>query len=314
VPDAGQVATHAQHCGFAAVAPGAVSCYASAMAMHPIPILASIAELAATSDAWIVDIWGVMHNGERAYATAAHATRAFRAAGGTVVLLSNAPRPFQAVEPHMAELGVPADAYDAGVTSGDVTRDMLKAWAGRRLLHIGPERDRPLLDGLEVRLAPAAEAEVVLCSGLYNDDTETPADYAGTLATLATRRVPMICANPDILVERGHKLLYCAGALAQNYAAKGGEVAYAGKPHLPVYERTLAEIARLRGRPVAKERVLCIGDGVETDLGGAHAAGLRSVFVASPIFAPSGLSPDLLGELFAERPFAPVAAMRGLAW
>jgi ribonucleotide monophosphatase NagD (HAD superfamily) len=124
----------------------------------------------------------------------------------------------------------------------------------------------------------------------------------------------MICANPDILVERGHKLLYCAGALAQNYAAKGGEVAYAGKPYLPVYERALAEIARLRGRPVAKERVLCIGDGVETDLGGAHAAGLRSVFVASPIFAPSGLSPDLLGELFAERPFAPVAAMTGLAW
>jgi ribonucleotide monophosphatase NagD (HAD superfamily) len=124
----------------------------------------------------------------------------------------------------------------------------------------------------------------------------------------------MICANPDILVERGHQLLYCAGALAQNYAAKGGEVAYAGKPHLPVYERTLAEIGRLRGKPVERSRVLCIGDGVETDLAGAHAAGLRSVFVASPIFAPSGLSAELLGELFAKRAFAPVAAMTGLAW
>jgi HAD superfamily hydrolase (TIGR01459 family) len=282
--------------------------------MRAIPILTSIADLAATSDAWIVDIWGVMHNGERAYQAAAAAARAFRATGGTVVLLSNAPRPFKDVVPHMAGLGVPADAYDAGVTSGDVTRDMLKAWQGRRLLHIGPERDQPLRDGLDIAVAPAAEAEVVLCSGLYNDDTETPADYAETLQALAARGVPMICANPDILVERGDKLIYCAGALAQNYAAKGGEVAYAGKPHLPVYERTLAEIARLRGRPVAKDRVLAIGDGVETDLAGAHAAGLRSVFVASPIFAPNGLSADVLADLFAERPLAPVAAMAGLAW
>jgi HAD superfamily hydrolase (TIGR01459 family) len=284
------------------------------MSTPAIPILASIAELAATTDAWIVDIWGVMHNGERAYEAAADAARNFRAKGGTVVLLSNAPRPFVNVVPHLASLGVPADAYDAGITSGDVTRDMLRAWAGRRLLHIGPERDEPLLDGLDFTLAPAAEAEVVLCSGLYNDDTETPADYAETLETLAARRTPMICANPDILVERGHQLLYCAGALAQNYATKGGEVAYAGKPHLPVYERTLAEIGRLRGKPVERSRVLCIGDGVETDLAGAHAAGLRSVFVASPIFAPSGLGPELLGELFAKRAFAPVAAMTGLAW
>lgn len=279
-----------------------------------IPIVASIAELAATTDAWIVDIWGVMHNGVRAYAAAAEATRAFRTAGGTVVLLSNAPRPFASVVPHMTGLGVPADAYDAGVTSGDVTRDMLGGWTGRRLLHIGPERDHALFAGLDIALAPAAEAEVVLCSGLYDDENETPADYAEMLDGLLARGVPMICANPDVLVERGDKLIYCAGALAQNYAAKGGQVRYAGKPHLPVYERTLAEIARLRGRPVEKARVLCIGDGIETDLAGAHAAGLRSVFVASPIFAPEGLSADTLAQLFADRPFKPVAAMPGLAW
>jgi HAD superfamily hydrolase (TIGR01459 family) len=282
--------------------------------MRHIPILASIAELAATSDAWIVDIWGVMHNGVRVHQAAAEACRAFRALGGTVVLLSNAPRPFQAVVVHMASLAVPVDAYDAGVTSGDVARDMLKRWQGRRLLHIGPERDQPLRDGLDFALAPAAEAEVVLCSGLYNDDTETPADYAEALDALAARGVPMICANPDILVERGDKLIYCAGALAHNYAAKGGEVHYAGKPHLPVYERTLNEIGRLRGQRIEKARVLAIGDGVETDLAGAHAAGLRSVFVASPIFAPDGLSAEVLADLFAGRPLAPVAAMTGLAW
>jgi HAD superfamily hydrolase (TIGR01459 family) len=282
--------------------------------MPAIPILSSIADLAASSDAWIVDIWGVMHNGARAYPAAARACAEFRAGGGTVVLLSNAPRPFAEVVPHMTALGVPAAAYDAGVTSGDVTRDMLRAWQGRRLLHIGPERDRGLLAGLDVRPATAAEADVVLCSGLYDDERETPADYAGMLGDLAVRGVPMICANPDIMVERGHKLIYCAGALAADYAVRGGEVSYAGKPHLPVYDRVLAEIARLRGRPAEKHRVLCIGDGIDTDLEGAHAAGLRSVFVASPIFAPGGLSEATLAELFAARPFAPVAAMPALAW
>jgi HAD superfamily hydrolase (TIGR01459 family) len=282
--------------------------------MPAIPIISSIADLAATSDAWIVDIWGVMHNGAGAYRAATAACRAFRCAGGTVVLLSNAPRPFSAVVPHMTTLGVPADAYDAGVTSGDVTRDMLAAWRGRRLLHVGPDRDRGLFEGLAVRLAPAAEAEVVLCSGLYDDEHETPADYAGLLDALAARAVPMICANPDIMVERGHRLIYCAGALAETYASKGGQVSYAGKPHLPVYERVLAEIERLRDRRVEKGRVLCVGDGIETDIAGAHGAGLRSVFVASPIFAPRGLDSAVLDELFAARLFAPIAAMPALAW
>jgi HAD superfamily hydrolase (TIGR01459 family) len=279
-----------------------------------VPVLSSIAELAATSDAWIVDIWGVMHNGARAYAPAAHACSRFRAQGGTVVLLSNAPRPFSAVVPHMSALGVPSDAYDAGVTSGDATRDMLAAWAGRRVLHVGPERDHALFADLDLRLASATDAEVVLCSGLNDDERETPADYSALLGALAARRVPMICANPDIMVERGDKLLYCAGALAERYAAEGGPVSYAGKPHLPVYERVLAEVARLTGRPAERSRVLCIGDGIETDLAGAHAAKLRSVFVASPIFAPTGLSADVLHTLFAHRPFAPVAAMPALTW
>jgi HAD superfamily hydrolase (TIGR01459 family) len=191
---------------------------------------------------------------------------------------------------------------------------MLAAWAGRRVLHVGPQRDHALFTDLDIRPAAAADAEVVLCSGLFDDERETPADYAELLGDLAARGVPMICANPDIMVERGDKLIYCAGALAESYATKGGRVSYAGKPHLPVYERALAEVARLTGRPTQKSRVLCIGDGIETDLAGAHAAGLASVFVASPIFAPDGLSAAALEQLFAGRPFAPVAAMRALAW
>jgi HAD superfamily hydrolase (TIGR01459 family) len=280
-----------------------------------IPILSSIAELAAASEAWIVDIWGVMHNGVSAHAGAVAACTEFRRRGGSVVLLSNAPRPFSAVVPHMTGLGVPPDAYDAGVTSGDATREMIAAWQGKPLLHIGPERDLGLFAGLDVSLAGPDAAEVVLCSGLRDDTRETPADYAGLWPGLVVRGVPMICANPDIKVERGNALAYCAGALAADYAALGGPVTWAGKPHLPIYARTEAEIARLRGRAVAKERVLCIGDGIETDLAGAHAAGLGSVFVASPIFVPNGgLDAALLAELFAGRPFAPVAAMTALAW
>lgn len=279
-----------------------------------IPILTAIAPLAAESEAWIVDIWGVMHNGERAHAAAVEACRRFRAGGGTVVLLSNAPRPFAAVVGHMTALGVPAEAYDGGVTSGDATRDLLSAWQGRPLLHIGPERDRGLFQGLKIAFAPAETAEVVLCSGLWDDTSETPADYAPLFRGLIARGVPMICANPDIMVERGEQLIYCAGALAAEYAASGGRVTYAGKPHAPIYARTLAEIARARGRPVAKEHILCIGDGLDTDLAGAHAAGLRSVFVASPIFVPDGLDAGRLRELFQGRPFAPIAALPALAW
>jgi len=278
------------------------------------PILTSIAPLAETSEAWIVDIWGVMHNGARAHAAAGDACRRFRARGGIVVLLSNAPRPFSAVIPHMASLGVDPYAYDTGVTSGDATREMIAEWQGRPLLHVGPERDRGLFEGYEVRFSAPEAAEVVICSGLYDDSTETPADYAGLFEGLLARQVPMICANPDIMVERGEELLYCAGALAADYEAKGGKVTYAGKPHVPIYDRTLREIARLKGRPIAKENILCIGDGVETDLKGAHNAGFRSVFIASPIFLPDGLSAPALTKLFADRPFSPIAALPALAW
>lgn len=278
------------------------------------PILSSIAPLAETSEAWIVDIWGVMHNGARAHPAAGEACRRFRANGGIVVLLSNAPRPFSAVIPHMTSLGVDPDAYDTGVTSGDATREMISDWQGRPLLHIGPERDRGLFAGYDIQFAMPQTAEVIVCSGLRDDLTETPADYTDLFAGLLARDVPMICANPDIMVEKGERLLYCAGALAADYEAKGGRVTYAGKPHIPIYDRTLREIARLKGRPVAKDKILCIGDGVETDLEGAHNAGFRSVFIASPIFLPDGLSAPALEKLFAGRPFAPIAALPTLAW
>ena len=215
------------------------------MTRAAIPILPSIAKLAPRYDAWVVDIWGVMHNGRRAFEAAGEACRRFRAGGGLVVLLSNAPRPFTAVVGHMASLGVDAAAYDTGVTSGDATRGLIQAWGGRPLLHIGPERDLGLFAGLDVRIVPAEAAEGIVCSGLFDDTKETPADYAALFDRLVARGLPMICANPDLVVERGDTLVYCAGSLAAAYAAKGGKVTYAGKPYLPIYARTFAEIARL---------------------------------------------------------------------
>ena len=279
-----------------------------------IPILSSIAELSPTFDAWIVDIWGVMHNGARAFDAAGEACRKFRAGGGIVILLSNAPRPFSAVVGQMSALGVDPAAYDGGVTSGDATRGLIEAWAGRSLLHIGPERDKGLFAGLDVKMVPAEEAQAIVCSGFYDDTKETPADYAALFDRLAARRLPMICANPDLVVERGDKLVYCAGALAAAYAEKGGEVVYAGKPYLPIYQRTFAAIDGIAGRPVPRERILAIGDGVDTDLLGAHRAGLRSVFIASAVHLPDGLDERALAELFAPRPFRPIAALPALVW
>ena len=278
-----------------------------------IPILSSITELSCTCHAWIVDIWGVMHNGVRAFSAAGEACRRFRRGGGIVVLLSNAPRPFRAVVHQLAALGVDPESYDGGLTSGDVTRGLLEAWSGRSLLHIGPERDKGLFEGLAARLTTPDAAEAIACSGLWDDTCETPANYEPLFATLAARRLPMLCANPDLVVERGNKLVYCAGALAALYAEKGGEVIYAGKPHLPIYDHTFAALERLAGSTLARERILAIGDGIDTDLLGAHRAGLRSVFIASAVHLPGGLNAHTLDELFASRPFRPIAALPALA-
>lgn len=284
------------------------------MSRSPIPILFGIAPLTQNKRAWIVDIWGVMHNGARAFPDAVDACRHFRKAGGTVLLLSNAPRPFPDVVKQLRALGVPDDAYDGGVTSGDVTRNLIGAVPGRAFLHIGPERDSGLFAGLDVRRTGAKEAEAILCSGLWDDARETPDDYQQLFEPLVARGLPMICANPDLVVERGDKLIYCAGALAARYAEIGGAVAYAGKPHRPAYERAFQVLSQLRGAPLATAEILAIGDGVETDIRGGCEAGLDTVMIASAVHLQHGLSADSLSALFETRSFAPVAALETLRW
>ncbi|MGD0531488.1 MAG: TIGR01459 family HAD-type hydrolase [Methyloceanibacter sp.] len=289
-----------------------------------IPVIGSIEALGSSYAAWLVDIWGVMHNGVRAYAPAVEATRRFREQGGIVVLLSNSPRPSEGLQNQLRSLGVADQCYDATVSSGDLTRHELAQRAGARVFHLGPERDLPIFVGLDVTRAEPSEAELVVCTGLFDDEVETPGDYDALLSELAERQLPMLCANPDHMVERGHRLVYCAGALAQIYAELGGSVIYAGKPYAPIYHLAVETVAELAGRTLARGEILAIGDGVHTDMAGAASFGLDAVFVASGLHVANDacgedaegnadLDELVLGELF-EGMKPARAAMPALAW
>ncbi len=250
----------------------------------PQPVLIrGLAEIAERYDAILCDVWGVIHNGAASFPDAAEALTRFQAERGPVVLISNAPRPSRDVIPQLSALGVPDAAWSGFVTSGDVTRDALIARAPGPAWDLGPNRDQTLYAGLDLTFAGPDEAVFISCTGLIDDETETPDDYKDRLALAAARGLPMICANPDRVVQRGDRLIYCAGALADLYTAMGGPVVMAGKPYPPIYGRTLQEAERLAERALDKSRVLAIGDGVQTDVTGAAEAGLDCLFVTSGI-------------------------------
>lgn len=285
--------------------------------MTDIPVISSIAPFAKTSELWFVDIWGVIHNGVRPFASSVAACEAFRKQGGTALLVTNSPRPRESVGKQLDGIGVSRDAYDGIVSSGDVSRSLIEDWAGRPILHIGPARDLPIFAGLNAQPgASVDDADVAVCTGLYDDETETPADYTSILEKLRARDVPMICANPDLKVERGGRLIYCAGAIAAAYAALGGAVSYAGKPYRPIYELALKIGAEMRGSAVDQDRVLAIGDGVATDIAGAAEFGVRSVFIASGISVRADETMDHAARrLFANDSAAkPVAVMKDFVW
>jgi HAD superfamily hydrolase (TIGR01459 family) len=281
---------------------------------HDTPILAMLGGPGTFSRAWICDIWGVIHNGVAAYPAAVAACRAFRTDGGRIVYVTNAPRPAAGVIAQLDGLGVPDDAYDAVLTSGDVTRTMLDSWAGVPALHIGPPRDLGLFEGKGVPLVAAEGAQRVLCSGLYDDTTETPENYRVMLTALAARKVPMLCANPDLKVDRGGKIIYCGGAVAALYAQLGGAVTYAGKPFAPIYEAACGLIDKAAGETVPRADILAIGDGVLTDIPGGIAGGFRTIYVASAIHLDGALTSDAVARLFPDPASRPTAALSALAY
>lgn len=276
----------------------------------------TLQEIATDYDLMLCDVWGVLHNGVAAYPPASEALIKARKSGITVVLITNSPRPAPQVITQLQSLGVPDEAWDGIVTSGDVTRTLI-AEGPRRVFHLGPERDEILFDGLDVELVEEFEASGVACTGLYDDETETPEDYAEILQRLRARNVPFICANPDIVVERGDKLVYCAGALAREYGFLGGRTLIAGKPHHPIYEWAMAVAEDLRGTKIARDRILAIGDGITTDVKGAMDAELDLLYISDGIHAreygePGKPDMSKMAEFLDDFGAAPVATMKRL--
>jgi len=276
--------------------------------------------LARDYDVLLCDVWGVIHNGVAAFAPACDALLRFRERGGTAILITNAPRPGASVARILDRLAVPRQAYDAIVSSGDTTRGIVESRRGESVFHLGPERDKPIFAALDIAFAPVEDADYVVCSGLFDDTTETPESYRDMLALMRRRSLFMVCANPDIVVERGDALVYCAGALADAYAALGGNVLYCGKPYAPIYQTALKAAQAARGgAEVPLERVLAIGDSVRTDLKGAAALGIDALFVTSGLHIEdygNRETPDLaaLNATFAAAAVKPLAVTRGLKW
>src|SRR5215831_2861256 len=263
------------------------------------------------------DIWGVVHNGLEAFPEACEALHTYRKRGGTVILITNAPRPADSVQRQLQKLHVADDTYDAIVSSGDLTRHYVADHPGRKVFWLGPERDNSIHRGLDPVLSPLEQADYIVCTGLIDDETESAEDYRPMMQKALQRKLPLICANPDIVVERGDRLIYCAGAIAELYRELGGEVIYYGKPHRPIYERAMELAAEQRqGQPVRPERVLAIGDSVRTDLAGAHGFGIDCLFVTRGIHSEEfegidQLDPASVKELFGH---PPRALMRELRW
>jgi len=247
---------------------------------------AGLSDIAQDYDAVLCDVWGVIHNGREAFAGACSALERYRAERGPVVLISNAPRPSQALLTQLEGVGVPRSAWSAYVTSGDVTRALLAERAPGPAWAIGPQRDAPLYEGLGLDFVDGPQdAAFIACTSPYDDEVEVPEDYRARLEPAALRDLEMICANPDRMVQKGDKLIYCAGALAELYESMGGRAVMAGKPHAPIYRKAMAELAVLLDRSPDPRRVLCIGDGVSTDVKGAELQGLDCLFLWSGVHA-----------------------------
>src|SRR5579872_2840155 len=284
--------------------------------MSALHFIERLRELVGGVDVLLSDIWGVIHNGLEAFPEACAALHSFRGQGGTVILITNAPRPADSVQRQLRKLHVADETYDAIVSSGDLTRHYVADHPGRKVFWIGPERDSSIHRGLDPVLSPLEDADYIICTGLFDDETESAENYRAILEQARARKLPMVCANPDIVVERGDRLIYCAGAIAELYRELGGEVIFYGKPHRPIYERAIELAAERRGQAVPLDRVLAIGDSVRTDLAGAQAFGVDCLFVTRGIHSDEfegldQLDPVSVKELFGH---PPKALMRDLRW
>ena len=282
-------------------------------------VISGLSQLAARYDVLLCDVWGVIHNGRESFPAACAALARFRAEVGPVILISNAPRPHPPIVEQLDSLNVPRAAWTTLVTSGDATRALLAARAPGSVWAIGPERDAVLYEGLDLTFAEPEDAAFICVTGPYDDEREEPGDYRARFQACAARGLELICANPDIVVQRGDRLIFCGGALAELYDALGGRSLMAGKPHPPIYEMALREAEAQLGRPVDPARVLCIGDGLPTDIRGANAQGLDVLFVANGIHGaetvgPEGLNAAVVEDLLRQAGLTAAWAIADMVW
>lgn len=288
--------------------------------MPDLPLLDGLGAIIAQYDGIICDVWGVLHNGVRANPGAAEALEAARNAGVAVMLLTNAPRPPDKIEKQLASFGISSSAYDGIISSGGVTRALIAAEGDKAFYHLGPARDASVYEGLAARPVALEYADFILCTGLFDDETEQAEDYRPTLEAALKRKLKLYCANPDLVVERGADMLPCAGAIALLYEQMGGEAIYVGKPHPLVYGEACKALEQVAGRAMARERVLCIGDALRTDVAGGIRAGHDVLMVLAGIHAHEiALTSDsydraAMSRLCAQNGTRPTTAMVSLSW
>ncbi len=287
----------------------------------PLTIIGSLDEISGRYEVLFCDLWGCLHDGQKVFADAAQALIAFREGGGTVVLVTNSPRPRREVARQLGVLQAPSDCYDEIASSGDAAQAALAAGQfGRKVFHLGPERDLPFFSDeadqpFDIERVELDQAEGIVCTGLYDDRTETPEDYRLTLMRAKQRGLKMLCANPDIQVDIGDQRIYCAGALARFYEELGGQAFYFGKPHPPIYDLARRRAEEIRGKAVADAAILCVGDGIATDIQGGMSEGLDTLFVTGGLAAEetgttgSGPDRDKTAAYLAEAMLTPTAVI-----
>ena len=287
-----------------------------------VALLSGLSDIISNFDLIICDLWGVMHNGISPYVSAIAAVMAARAAGVQTVFLSNAPRPRTHVRQALLDMGVPAEITDCVVTSGGLARDAVRAsYTGAKLYHLGPEGDRNTVEGLDVAEVDSPDdADVILATGM---DFSRVEDHRGWLVKAAARKTPLLCANPDRVVHVGNKLFQCAGAVADLYNTMGGPVEWFGKPTAYALQSCLLECGLSLDTP--SERILMIGDSLQTDMAGAAAAGYQGLLIAGGIHredfpalenaAEEGRIPvGLFKSLFGQRKAVPHTVLQQLVW
>lgn len=284
-------------------------------------LISSLSDISKRYDAVFCDLWGCLHNGVSPFPEAVLALQSYRASGGTVLLLTNAPRPNPSVIRQLDNIGVPHDAYDLVVSSGDASQaGMVSGLVGHRVYHLGPEKDDGFFTEMSADLEPGSvtrvplvEAEGIVCTGLFDDSTETPEDYRATLLYAKNKGLKLLCTNPDIIVDLGDKRIYCAGAIAALYTEMGGESYYFGKPYPPIYDLARRRLSAFK--PVRDDRILCIGDGIKTDIQGGMSESFDTLFItgglAADQFGPKVNAPDpiLLQAYFDENQLSPTSAI-----